>query len=75
QVSKILPKIEKTVNEQLEAKKSAPEEEPMHTTQDLEEPAHQEFKTGATEDQHVKEASQHPHWFQKQAKPPTPDLA
>nr|GEW17629.1 hypothetical protein [Tanacetum cinerariifolium] len=28
---------------------------------------------GATDDQPVKEASQHPNWFQKQAKPPTPD--
>ncbi|GKA39264.1 hypothetical protein Tco_0731815 [Tanacetum coccineum] len=27
-------------------------EEPMHTTKDLEEPAHQEFETGVTEDQH-----------------------
>nr|GEZ09589.1 hypothetical protein [Tanacetum cinerariifolium] len=35
-------------------------EEPMHTTKDLEEPAHQEFDTGATEDQLFKEASQHP---------------
>ncbi|GJV15035.1 hypothetical protein Tco_1360358 [Tanacetum coccineum] len=29
-------------------------EEPMHTTKDLEELAHQEFKTGATKDQHLK---------------------
>nr|GEW20720.1 hypothetical protein [Tanacetum cinerariifolium] len=53
------------------ASESAPAEEPIHTTQDLEEPAPQEFETGATDDQHVEEASQHPHWFQKQAKPPT----
>nr|GEU29121.1 hypothetical protein [Tanacetum cinerariifolium] len=33
----------------------------------------QEFETGATDDQPVEEASQHPYWFQKQAKPPTPD--
>nr|GEV60893.1 hypothetical protein [Tanacetum cinerariifolium] len=33
------------------ANKSAPTEEPMHTTQDLEEPAPQEFETGATDDQ------------------------
>nr|GEZ93891.1 hypothetical protein [Tanacetum cinerariifolium] len=46
-----------------------------HTTQDLEEPAHQEFKTGATDDQPVEEASLHPYWFHKQAKPPTPDRA
>nr|GEX54985.1 hypothetical protein [Tanacetum cinerariifolium] len=40
---------------------SAPAEEPMYITQDLEEPAHQEFETGATDDQPVEEASQHPH--------------
>nr|GEU33779.1 hypothetical protein [Tanacetum cinerariifolium] len=51
QVSKILPKTEKTINEQLEA---------------------EEFETGATDDQPVEEASQHPNWFKKQAKPPTP---
>nr|GEU33839.1 hypothetical protein [Tanacetum cinerariifolium] len=55
------------------ASESAPAEEPIHTIKDLEEPAHQEFDTGATKDQHVAEASQHPDWFQKQAKPPTPD--
>nr|GFA28744.1 hypothetical protein [Tanacetum cinerariifolium] len=57
------------------ASESTPAEEPMHTTQDLEEPAHQEFETGATDDQPVEEASQHPHWFQKQAKPPNLDRA
>nr|GEV83621.1 xylulose kinase-1 [Tanacetum cinerariifolium] len=57
------------------ASESAPVEEPIHTTQDLEEPAHQEFETGATDDQPVEEASQHPHLFQKQAKSPTPDCA
>nr|GFA83492.1 hypothetical protein [Tanacetum cinerariifolium] len=54
---------------------SAPAEEPMHTTKDLEEPAHQEFDTGATDDQPIEEASQHPDWFQKQAKPLNPDRA
>nr|GEX37687.1 hypothetical protein [Tanacetum cinerariifolium] len=54
---------------------SAPAEKPMHITHDLEEPAHQEFKTGATDDQPIAEASRHPEWFQKQAKPPTPDCA
>nr|GEZ09590.1 hypothetical protein [Tanacetum cinerariifolium] len=49
QVSKILPKIEKT-----SASEYAQVEEPMHTTKDLEEPAHQEFDTGATEDQLLK---------------------
>nr|GEX63204.1 hypothetical protein [Tanacetum cinerariifolium] len=42
------------------ARESAPAEEPMQTTQDLEEPAHLEFETGAADDQHVAEASQHP---------------
>nr|GEU55614.1 hypothetical protein [Tanacetum cinerariifolium] len=44
------------------ASESAPLEEPMHTTKDLEEPAHQEFDTGATDDQPIAEASQHPDW-------------
>nr|GFB00693.1 hypothetical protein [Tanacetum cinerariifolium] len=57
------------------ASDSAPSEEPMHTTQDLEEPTHQEFETGATDYQPIKEASQNPYWFQKQEKPPTPDRA
>nr|GEZ54416.1 hypothetical protein [Tanacetum cinerariifolium] len=39
---------------------SAPVEEPMQTTQDLEEPSHQEFKTGVADDQPIAEASQHP---------------
>ncbi|GKC42771.1 hypothetical protein Tco_1060493 [Tanacetum coccineum] len=53
--------------------KSAQAEEPMHTAEDLEEPAHQEFVTGDTEDKPDEETSQHPDWFQKPAKPPTPD--
>nr|GFB73697.1 hypothetical protein [Tanacetum cinerariifolium]GFB75377.1 hypothetical protein [Tanacetum cinerariifolium] len=48
-------------------------EEPTQITQDLEDPSHQEFKTGATYDQSITEASQHPEWFQQQKKPPTPD--
>nr|GEX05857.1 putative reverse transcriptase domain-containing protein [Tanacetum cinerariifolium] len=52
---------------------SAPAEEPMHIIQDLEEPVHQEFETGATDNQPIAEASQHPKWFQKQTKPPTLD--
>nr|GEU91085.1 hypothetical protein [Tanacetum cinerariifolium] len=43
------------------ASESAPVEEPIHSTQDLEEPTHQEFETGATDDQPVEEASQHSH--------------
>ncbi|GJW65597.1 hypothetical protein Tco_0117481 [Tanacetum coccineum] len=55
------------------ASKSAQPEEPMHTAEDLEEPAHQEFETGGTEDQPDEETSQHPDWFQKPAKLPTPN--
>nr|GEW39987.1 hypothetical protein [Tanacetum cinerariifolium] len=55
------------------ASESAPAEELKHTTKDLEEPAHQEFDTCAPDDQPVEETSQNPDWFQKQAKPPTPD--
>nr|GEU63668.1 cyclin-dependent kinase C-2-like [Tanacetum cinerariifolium] len=47
----------------------------MHTTKDFKEPAHQVFDTAATDDQPIEEASQHPDWFQKQAKPLTPDRA
>nr|GFA91866.1 hypothetical protein [Tanacetum cinerariifolium] len=57
------------------ASESTPAEEPMHRTQDLEEPSHQEFKTGAADDQPIAEASQHPKWFQQQKKHPTPDRA
>nr|GFD17163.1 hypothetical protein [Tanacetum cinerariifolium] len=49
-------------NEQT-ASESTPAEEPIQTTQDLEEPKHQEFETGAADDQPVAEASQHPEWF------------
>nr|GEU96248.1 hypothetical protein [Tanacetum cinerariifolium] len=41
------------------ASESAPAEEPMQTTQDLEEPEHLEFEIGAANDQPVAEASQH----------------
>nr|GEW92357.1 hypothetical protein [Tanacetum cinerariifolium] len=44
-------------------------------TQDLEETSHQEFETGAANDQPIVKASQHPEWFQQQKKPPTPDRA
>ncbi|GJY66114.1 hypothetical protein Tco_0468352 [Tanacetum coccineum] len=53
--------------------KSAQAEEPMQTTKYLEEPVHQEFKIGVTEDQPDEETSQLPDWFQKLAKPPTLD--
>nr|GEW62858.1 hypothetical protein [Tanacetum cinerariifolium] len=57
------------------ASEFAPAEEPMQTTQDLEDPSHQEFKTGTSDDQPIAEASQHPEWFQKQKKPLTLDRA
>ncbi|GJV22700.1 hypothetical protein Tco_1375395 [Tanacetum coccineum] len=40
--------------------KSTQAEEPIHADEDLEEPAHQEFDTGFTEDQAVDETTQHP---------------
>ncbi|GJX59577.1 hypothetical protein Tco_0290967 [Tanacetum coccineum] len=40
--------------------KSVQVEEPIHADEDLEEPAHQEFDTGFTEDQPVDETTQHP---------------
>nr|GEY50823.1 hypothetical protein [Tanacetum cinerariifolium] len=55
--------------------KEKSQKELMQTTQDLEEPSHQEFETGVADDQPIAEASQHPEWFQQQKKPPTPDCA
>nr|GEY01970.1 hypothetical protein [Tanacetum cinerariifolium] len=128
QVSKILPKIEKTVNEQLEAevltrssnssktsyavvadlselelkkiliekmesnkrrddadkdkepsagsdrgsKRRRERKEPESTSAPKEKASK---TTGAADDQPIAEASQHPEWFQKQTKPPTPDRA
>ncbi|GKA12237.1 hypothetical protein Tco_0691783 [Tanacetum coccineum] len=54
--------------------KSAQAEEQVHTVKYLEGPAHQEFKTSFTKDQPVDETSQLLDWFQKPAKPPTPDF-
>ncbi|GKD15443.1 hypothetical protein Tco_1199850 [Tanacetum coccineum] len=45
----------------------------MHTAKDLEKPAHQEFETGATEDQPVDETPQPSEWFQKPTRLPSPD--
>nr|GEW07038.1 hypothetical protein [Tanacetum cinerariifolium] len=78
-ISALKEKASKTSGKSTEGSKShqkttsapALAEEPMHTT--LDEPSHQEFETGAADDQPVAEASQHPEWFQKQTKPPTPD--
>ncbi|GJW17902.1 hypothetical protein Tco_0025338 [Tanacetum coccineum] len=53
--------------------KSVQAEEPIYADEDLEEPAHQEFDTRFTKDQPVDETTQHPDWFQKPTKPPTPD--
>ncbi|GJY47592.1 hypothetical protein Tco_0436655 [Tanacetum coccineum] len=58
---------------QASTSKSAQAEEPIHADEELEEPTHQEFNTGFTEDQPVDETTQLPNWFQKPAKPPTPD--
>nr|GEW59518.1 hypothetical protein [Tanacetum cinerariifolium] len=60
-------------SQQKTASESAPAGETMQTTQDLEEPSHQEFETSDADDQPIAEASQHPEWFQQQKKPPTPD--
>nr|GEY21925.1 ribonuclease H-like domain-containing protein [Tanacetum cinerariifolium] len=40
-------------SQQKTTSESALAEEPMQTTQDLEKPSHQEFETGATDDQHI----------------------
>nr|GEV25409.1 retrovirus-related Pol polyprotein from transposon TNT 1-94 [Tanacetum cinerariifolium] len=63
----------KRIREGKEPYESALADEPIQNTQDLEEPSHQEFETGAANDQPVAEASQHPEWFQKQKKPLTLD--
>ncbi|GKD88453.1 hypothetical protein Tco_1363960 [Tanacetum coccineum] len=47
--------------------------DPMHTTKDLEEPAHQEIETGVTKDQPNEETPQFPDWFQRPKKLPSPD--
>nr|GEZ28508.1 hypothetical protein [Tanacetum cinerariifolium] len=65
--------IKGSKSHQTTASESAPAEEPMQTTQDLEEPSHQEFETGVADDQPMAEASQHPKWPQQQKKPPTLD--
>ncbi|GKE07258.1 hypothetical protein Tco_1399276 [Tanacetum coccineum] len=45
------------------AGESTQADEPINNTKYLNEPAHQEFETGVTEDQLDKETSQHPDWF------------
>nr|GFD31287.1 hypothetical protein [Tanacetum cinerariifolium] len=70
-------KTSKTTNKSTEGSKShhksAQVEEPIHITKYLEEPAHQEFRIGGTEDQPDEVTAQLPNWFQKPAKPPSPD--
>ncbi|GKE73750.1 hypothetical protein Tco_1535791, partial [Tanacetum coccineum] len=58
---------------QKSADESAQAEDPMQTSKDLKEPTHQEFEIGVTKDQLDEETSKLPDWFQKPAKPPTPD--
>nr|GEV43812.1 reverse transcriptase domain-containing protein [Tanacetum cinerariifolium] len=83
QVFKILPKIEKTINEKLEAKvltrlsnssKIKMKNPPMDQTGGPGE-EEKEKRHSAARHQSVAEASQHPEWFQIQKKPPTPDRA
>ncbi|GJT83527.1 hypothetical protein Tco_1057869 [Tanacetum coccineum] len=45
----------------------------MYTAEDLEEPTHQEFEIGITEDQPVDETTQPSDWFQKPTRLPSPD--
>nr|GEW04849.1 ribonuclease H-like domain-containing protein [Tanacetum cinerariifolium] len=52
--------IEGSKSHQKTASESALAEEPMQTTQYLEEPSHQEFETGVADYQPIVEASQHP---------------
>ncbi|GKD43089.1 hypothetical protein Tco_1267734 [Tanacetum coccineum] len=68
-------KTSKTTGKSTEGSKSHHKstDELMHTAKDLEEPVHLEFETEVTEDQPDEETSQLPDWFQKPAKPPTPD--
>ncbi|GJV12055.1 hypothetical protein Tco_1353596 [Tanacetum coccineum] len=74
-------KTSKTSNKSYEGSKSkhktadesAQTEESMHPTKYLEEPAHQEFKTGVTKDQPNEETPQFPDWFQRPTKLPSPD--
>nr|GEU43362.1 hypothetical protein [Tanacetum cinerariifolium] len=68
-VSSILGIVERYMDQRMNeavktASESAPAEEPMQTTQDLEEPSHQEFETGAVDDQPIAKASQHPECIQ-----------
>nr|GFA69967.1 hypothetical protein [Tanacetum cinerariifolium] len=61
-----------TQSRQMFASESAFEKEPMQTTCQMDEPSHPVFETGA-EDQPIVQTSQHPEWFSRPRKPPTPD--
>ncbi|GJS19753.1 hypothetical protein Tco_0448385 [Tanacetum coccineum] len=63
---------ERSKSHQNSTGKSVQAKEPIHADENLEEPAHQEFDIRFTEDQPVDETTQHPDWFQKPTKPPTP---
>ncbi|GJZ27174.1 uncharacterized mitochondrial protein-like protein [Tanacetum coccineum] len=77
EVSKITPKIEKLVNEQLES-----EVLPIcsgsgnyASTMVFEAPAHQEFETGVHDEQAEEEVHHLPDWFQQPKRLPSPDHA
>nr|GFB25524.1 hypothetical protein [Tanacetum cinerariifolium] len=61
-----------TQSRQLSASESAFAEEPVQTTCQVEEPSYSMFETGA-EDLPIIQTSQHPEWFSKPRRPPTPD--
>ncbi|GKF98279.1 hypothetical protein Tco_0297062, partial [Tanacetum coccineum] len=66
-------KTSKSIGKSKEGSKSHQAKDPTHNVEDLEEPAHQEFDIRFTEDQPVDGTTQLPDWFQKPAKPPTPN--
>nr|GFD02715.1 hypothetical protein [Tanacetum cinerariifolium] len=57
---------------QLSASESAFAEKPVQTTDQMEEPSHPVFETGA-KDQPIVQTTQHPKWFSQPRNPPTPD--
>nr|GEW93597.1 hypothetical protein [Tanacetum cinerariifolium] len=61
-----------TQSRQMSASESAYAEEPVQTTCQMDEPPHLVFEIGV-EDQPIVQTSQHPEWFSRPRKPPTPD--
>nr|GFA74315.1 hypothetical protein [Tanacetum cinerariifolium] len=57
---------------QLSASESAFAEEPVQPTCQMEEPSHSMFEIGA-DDQPIIQTTQHPEWFSRPRRPPTPD--